>query len=67
MRTTIAIDDALYEEAMEAAEAVMDNTALVHEALKTFVRVQAAKRLASLDGGALSLADIFRGKEDARQ
>ncbi|OZB57766.1 MAG: DUF2191 domain-containing protein, partial [Thiomonas sp. 13-66-29] len=48
MRTTVTIDDALYEKALEVADPAMDKADLFREAIKTFVRVQAAKRLAAL-------------------
>jgi Arc/MetJ family transcription regulator len=48
MRTTVTIDDALYEKALEMADPAMDRADLFREAIKTFVRVQAAKRLAAL-------------------
>ncbi len=48
MRTTVTIDDALYEKALAVADPTMDRADLFREAIKTFVRVQAAKRLISL-------------------
>ncbi len=50
MRTTVTIDDELYEKALEVADPGMDKADLFREAIKTFVRVQAAKRLAALGG-----------------
>lgn len=50
MRTTVTIDDALYEKALEMADPHMDKSDLFREAIQTFVRVQAAKRLAALGG-----------------
>ena len=50
MRTTVTLDDALYEQALEMADPSMDKADLFREAVKTFVRVQAAKRLAALGG-----------------
>ena len=50
MRTTVTIDDKLYEKALKMAEPNMDKSELFREAIKTFVRVQAAKRLAALGG-----------------
>ena len=47
MRTTVTIEDALYERALEMADPTMDKADLFREAIKTFVRVQAAKRLAA--------------------
>jgi Arc/MetJ family transcription regulator len=60
MRTTVTIDDALYEKALELADPVMDKADLFREAIKTFVRVQAAKRLAALGGSAPDMVDIPR-------
>ncbi|MBE0507568.1 MAG: type II toxin-antitoxin system VapB family antitoxin [Marinospirillum sp.] len=51
MRTTVSIDDALYELALEVADPAMDKADLFREAIKTFVRIQSAKRLAALGGG----------------
>ena len=67
MRTTVTIDDALYERALEVAEPDMDKADLFREAIKTFVRVQSAKRLASLGATAPDMQEIPRRREDARQ
>ena len=48
MRTTVTIDDELYNKALEVADPSMDKADLFREAIKTFVRVRAAKRLAAL-------------------
>ena len=50
MRTTVTLDDALYEQALAVADPDMDKADLFREAVKTFVRIQAAKRLAALGG-----------------
>ena len=60
MRTTVTIDDALYEKALEMADPDMDKADLFREAIKTFVRVQAARRLASLGGAAPDMANVPR-------
>jgi Arc/MetJ family transcription regulator len=60
MRTTITIDDELYESAVKAADPGMDKADLIREAMKVFVRVQAAKRLATLGGGAAGMKAIPR-------
>jgi Arc/MetJ family transcription regulator len=60
MRTTITIDDELYQSAVEAADPGMDKADLIREAMKVFVRVQAAKRLAALGGAAPGMKDIPR-------
>ena len=50
MRTTVTIDDDLYQRALEYADPGMDKGGLFREAMKVFVRVQAGKRLAALGG-----------------
>lgn len=60
MRTTVTIDDALYEKALEVADPGLDKADIFREAMKTFVRVQAAKRLAALGGTMPTLQDIPR-------
>ncbi len=64
MRTTVTIDDALYEKAMELADTNMDKSDIFREAIKTFVRVQAAKRLAALGGMMPEIQDIPRRREE---
>jgi Arc/MetJ family transcription regulator len=65
MRTTITIDDALYQQALELAEPGIDKAELIRAAIQTFVRVQAAKRLAALGGAAPDMADIERRRPRA--
>jgi len=60
MRTTVTIEDALYEKALEVADPKMDRADIFREAMKTFVRVQAAKRLAALGGTVPEMQDIPR-------
>ncbi|MCL2524945.1 MAG: type II toxin-antitoxin system VapB family antitoxin [Betaproteobacteria bacterium] len=60
MRTTVTIDDALYERALEVADPAMDKADLFREAIKTFVRTQTAKRLAALGGSAPEMREIPR-------
>ena len=60
MRITVTIDDDLYEKALEVADPAMDQADLFREAIKTFVRVQAGKRLAALGGASLQTADVPR-------
>jgi hypothetical protein len=60
MRTTVNIEDALYEKALEIADPKMDKADIFREAMKTFVRVQAAKRLAALGGARPDMNDIPR-------
>ncbi|MGG1945564.1 type II toxin-antitoxin system VapB family antitoxin [Trinickia sp. NRRL B-1857] len=63
MRTTVTIDDALYEKALEMADPNMDKGEIFREAMKTFVRVQAAKRLAALGGTMPEIRDVPRRRE----
>ena len=65
MRTTVTIDDALYAKAVELADPGLDKADLFREAMQTFVRVQAAKRLAALGGLAPGMPDVPRRREDA--
>lgn len=60
MRTTVTIDDELYQQALEVADPAMDKADLFREAIKTFVRVRAGKRLAALGGKAPDMGDIPR-------
>jgi Arc/MetJ family transcription regulator len=65
MRTTITIDDALYQKALELADPQMDKADLFREAISTFVRVQAGKRLAALGGRSPKMPDVPRRREVA--
>ena len=60
MRTTVTIDDELYQRALEVSDPGMDKSDLFREAMKVFVRVQAGKRLAALGGQAPMMNDIPR-------
>jgi hypothetical protein len=64
MRTTVTIDDVLYEKALEVADPDMDKSDLFREAIKMFVRVQAAKRLAALGAAKPDMPDIPRQREN---
>ena len=50
MRTTVTIDDELYQKALDVADPGMNKGDLFREAMKVFVRVQAGRRLAALGG-----------------
>jgi Arc/MetJ family transcription regulator len=60
MRTTVTIDDELYNKALEMADPSMDKADLFREAILTFVRVRAAKRLAALGASAPDMPDMPR-------
>ncbi|MDU3783972.1 MAG: type II toxin-antitoxin system VapB family antitoxin [Serratia marcescens] len=64
MRTTVTIDDGLYAQALEMADPDMEKADIFREAMKTFVRVQAAKRLASLGGAAPNMEYISRRHQE---
>jgi Arc/MetJ family transcription regulator len=65
MRTTVTIDDALYQRALEVADPGMDKSDLFREAMQLFVRVQAGKRLAALGGTLPDMKDIPRRRASA--
>jgi Arc/MetJ family transcription regulator len=62
MRTTVTLDDALYQRALEVADPGMNKADLFREAVELFVRVQAAKRLAALGGSAPKMKSVPRRK-----
>lgn len=65
MRTTLTIDDALYQKALELSEPDMNKAELFREAIQTFIRVQAAKRLAALGGRAPDMPEIPRHRDES--
>ncbi len=65
MRTTVTIDDDLYQKAMEMADPGTDKAELFREAMRTFVRVRSAKRLAALGGAAPGMADVPRRRKQS--
>lgn len=60
MRTTVSIDDELFQRALEVADPGTDRVDLFREAMKVFVRVQAGKRLAALGGKAPRMRPVPR-------
>lgn len=64
MRTTVTIDDELYALALDMAAPTMDKADLFREAINTFIRVQAVKRLAALGGAAPTMQDISRCRDE---
>jgi len=63
MQATITIDDELYQTALEMAGSAIEPADLFREALQTFVRVQASKRLAALGGLAPEMQSISRNRD----
>lgn len=64
MRTTVSIDDNLYERALELADPDMDKSDLFRVAMQTFIRVQAGKRLAALGGTVPEMPDVPRRRPE---
>jgi Arc/MetJ family transcription regulator len=64
MRTTVTIDDDLYQTALQLADPSMDKADLFREAVQLFVRVRAANRLAALGGKAPEMPDIPRRRSE---
>jgi hypothetical protein len=64
MRTTVTIDDELYNKALELADPAMDRADLFREAIKTFVRVRAASRLAALGGTMPEMPAVSRRRPE---
>jgi Arc/MetJ family transcription regulator len=60
MRTTVTIEDALYQKALDLIDPDTDKADVFREAMRAFVRVQSAKRLAALGGAAPDMADVPR-------
>ena len=60
VRTTVTIDDDLYQRALECADPGTDKANLFREAMKVYVRVQAGKRLVALGGKATRMKPVPR-------
>jgi len=60
VRTTVTIDDELFQRALEVADPGTDRANLFREAMKVFVRVQSGKRLAALGGKAPRMRPVPR-------
>lgn len=64
MRTTITIDDALYERAIELT-GITEKSALLRDALETLIRVESGRRLAALGGAEPEATAAPRRRERA--
>jgi Arc/MetJ family transcription regulator len=58
MRTTLNLDDQLIQNAREFT-GIEEKTALIHQALRTLIAVEAGKRLAALGG---TMPDFLPGR-----
>lgn len=65
MRTTVTIDDELFDKALEMADPNMDRSEIFREVFKTFIQVQAAKRLIALGGSTPDMKPVRRGREES--
>jgi Arc/MetJ family transcription regulator len=64
MRATVALDDELIRKA-EAFSGVTERTALLREALKALIHLEASRRLAAVGGTEPDLEEIRRVKADS--
>lgn len=64
MRATVALDDELVRKAQEFS-GVTERSALLREALKALIHVEASRRLAAVGGTEPRLAPIKRVRADA--
>lgn len=59
MRTTLNLDDRIFEQASKLT-GIKEKTQLLHEGLKTLIEKESAKRLSMLGGTEPKLQDIPR-------
>jgi metal-responsive CopG/Arc/MetJ family transcriptional regulator len=65
MRTTLTIDDRLFDKAMSLAEPGMEKSELIRECVKAFIQRQTARRLAALGGTVPEIELAPRRREEA--
>lgn len=65
MRTTLTIDDQLFEKAMALAEPGIEKSELIRECVKAFIQRQTARRLAALGGQVPDIELVPRRREEA--
>ncbi|MBB3295885.1 type II toxin-antitoxin system VapB family antitoxin [Mitsuaria sp. TWR114] len=64
MKRKIMLDQALYQRALELSDTPMSPQEMVTLAMKTYIAIQAAHRLADLGGCAPDMEDIPRRRWD---
>jgi Arc/MetJ family transcription regulator len=64
MRATVALDDELVRKAQEFS-GLTERTALLREALKALIHMEASRRLAAVGGTETDLEDIKRLRVDS--
>ena len=67
MRITVTIDDELFNKALEMADPNMGRAEIFREAFKSFIQVQAARRLIALGGSARDIKQVRRRREKSDQ
>lgn len=65
MRTTVTIDDKLYQDAIELLDPNMDRADIFREAMKAFVQRQSARRLLAMGGTIPDVAEVPRRKPES--
>jgi len=60
MRTTVSVEDTLYDSAVALLDPGVESKELFRESLKVFVRVQSAKRLAEMGGKIKNMKTVPR-------
>jgi len=65
MRTTLTIDDNLFDKAISLAEPGMEKSELIRECVKAFIQRQTARRLAALGGKVPEIELVPRRREEA--
>ena len=65
MRTTLTIDDRLFDKAISLAEPGMEKSELIRECVKAFIQRQTARRLAALGGKVPEIELVPRRREEA--
>jgi len=63
MLATVSIDDSLYERAVELLDPNIEKEEIFREALRVFIRVQAANRLAELGGKIKNIQSVPRRRD----
>jgi len=64
MQTTVSIDDALYDRAIELLDPSIEKSDIFKEAIRVFVRVQSAKQLAEMGGTIKDIQSVPRRQND---
>jgi len=66
MRTTVSIEDTLYDHAVQLLDPEVEPKEIFREAMKVFVRVQSAKRLAEMGSKIDNMQRVPRRRDGVR-